>query len=306
MKSDRVPLIDRESSFHGKTTTALIYVVIIALTIAALYFEPDYMAHVPLRIGICSLDSTTSSCMLESFASFIREKGGGDIEWIYFDDREELSGCDFYFLSPIKLHPYLHDGEMELVLFATTAEGNLLSRGAVVTRKDTGRDEISAGKVIFSGRYSPSGFLSPYYALVQAGYPIDGALEKIDFAGPVESEERVIFGVLFGEYAAGGMSLDRFRAHEAKGSFSKGELVVRYTGLPVVDLVVASASGMEHWKRKGFTDRLPDIASMTSGVLRKQLNEAGISSFVLPGDRPPGFFENFPDSILVGIIDYHP
>ena len=64
----------------------LLYAVVILLAAAANFFEPDYMAQVPIRIGISAYDSVFAAPVLERYSDLIMEKGGGDIRWPYFDE----------------------------------------------------------------------------------------------------------------------------------------------------------------------------------------------------------------------------
>jgi len=84
---------------RGLWGNILLYTVVILLASAAYFLEPDYMAHVPIRIGISSCDSVFAAPVLERYADLVREKGGGDIRWFYFDEDEYPEGCDFYLMT---------------------------------------------------------------------------------------------------------------------------------------------------------------------------------------------------------------
>ncbi len=298
--------IDLRNLFHGSWSGMVIYPVIILLAVGAYFLKPDYMAHVPVSVGICAFDSAGSAHVLEPLADHVREKGGGDIRWKYFAESQVPAGCDFYLLTSFQLYPYLLNGEMKLSLMACEEPGRCYTRGAVITKPETVMEDILEGKLIFSGRSSPGGFLSPFFILIQEGLASDTSFARIHFPDCRRCDESVVFGVLAGEFAAGGISLDSYRSLESRGFFKEGELDVRYKGMPVTEIVLAVDLAVESWKYKGFAEKLPAIISNAPALLRHDLEAMGIGNFVRPGERTPDPLGNFPDSFLVEMIDHRP
>lgn len=303
--SDRVPRIDETSSYHGRITTVVIFAAVIVLAIASLYLEPDYMAHVPVSIGVCALDSSRVSGTLESLADYVREKGGGDISWRYFDSgRPER--CDFYLMTSMQVLPFIEESGMSLSLLVKGPDDLPYTRGVLVTRPGTTDAELAGGRFIFNFPLSASGFLSPLKILVDLGSVTGPVLEGVEFSGCRMCLEEIVFGVLYGRYDAGGLSLERFNYLESIGMFEKGSLVVMRTGLPVTEMVIASDRSVEQWKRIGFTNRLPVIVENAPRPLKRDLERAGIGGFVTSGENALEFFGNFSDSTTAGLIHHLP
>jgi len=286
--------------------TIAIYAAIILLAASASFLEPDYPAHVPVSIGISAFDSADAAHVLEALAGHVREKGGGDIRWIYFGESRTPSGCDFYMLTPVQAYPHMTGGRMKLSFLVCEGHERCYARGAVITRSGTTMEEIREGNLIFSDRSSPAGFISPFFALFQEGLVSWTSRERFHFPDCRRCDESVVFGVLAGDFAAGGISLESFRSLESKGLFKEGDLEVRYRGMPVAEVVFTADIGVESWKYKGFTERLPGIVSCVPPLLRHDLESLGIGNFMRPGSRTPDPLGNFPDSLLVKMIDHRP
>ena len=302
----KLPEPGRRGSSGNMPVTIAIYAVIILLAVAASFLEPDYPAHIPVSVGISVFDSADAAHVLEALAGHVREKGGGDIRWVYFGESEAPSGCDFYMLTPIQAYPHMAVRRMKLSLLACEEQERCYARGAVITRPGTTTEEIREGNLIFSARSSPTGFLSPFFALLQEGLVSGKSRERFHFPDCRRCDESVVFGVLAGDFAAGGISLESFRSLESRGLFKEGDLEVRYRGMPVAEMVLTADAGVESWKYRGFTERLPGIVSCAPPLLRHDLESLGIGHFMSPGSRAPDPLGNFPDSLLVRMIDHRP
>ncbi|MCU0640188.1 MAG: phosphate/phosphite/phosphonate ABC transporter substrate-binding protein [Candidatus Krumholzibacteria bacterium] len=302
----KIPEPCNRRSSGNTAVTIVIYAVIILLAASASFLGPDYPAHVPVTIGISAFDSADAAHVLEALAGHVREKGGGDIRWIYFGESRTPSGCDFYLLTPIQAYPYITGGRMKLSFLVCERHERCYARGVVITRPGTTTEEIREGNLIFSARTSPAGFLSPFFALFQEGLVSGSSRERFHFPDCGKSDESVVFGVLAGDYAAGGISLESFRSLESRGLFKEGDLEVRYRGMPVAEVVLAADIGVESWKYKGFTERLPGIVSSAPPLLMHDLESLGIGNFMRPGSRTPDPLGNFPDSLLLKMIDHLP
>lgn len=297
---------DKRGSSGNMTVTIVIYAVIILLAAAASFLEPDYPAHVPVSVGISAFDSADAAHVLEALAGHVRKKGGGDIRWIYFGESATPTGCDFYILTSVQAYPHMIKGRMKLSLLVCEGGGRCYARGAVITRPGVTTGEIREGNLIFSGRSSAAGFLSPFFALLQEGLVSGTSRERFHFPLCRRCDETVAFGVLAGDFAAGGISLESFRLLESRGLFKEGALEVRYSGMPVAEVVLTADINVESWKYKGFTERLPEIVSGAPPLLRHDLEALGIGNLLRPGSRTPDPLGNFPDSFLVKAIDHRP
>ncbi|MBN2070945.1 MAG: PhnD/SsuA/transferrin family substrate-binding protein [Candidatus Krumholzibacteriota bacterium] len=278
-----------------------LYSIVILLASAAYFLKPDYMAHVPVRIGITACDSVFAAPILDRYSRLVREKGGGDIAWFFFGDDEEPAGCDFYLMTSPQARVAVNSKRMKLSLAACATEARSHSVGVVITRKGTGIDQLSGGKFIFSFRNSASGFLSPLKALADHGIDLDTDSDDIEFTGCRSCDERIVYGVLFGEYVAGGIDLDRFKRIESLGFMKKGEVSILLTGTPVPhEIFLLSSTRIERWKEKRFIDRLPAITAGAPADIKNDLRSIGIAAFIPAGENSLDFLDRFSDSTGTG------
>ncbi len=267
------------SSYLGRWTTMIIFAATILIAIGALFLKEDDIAHMPVNIGVFDLDSTLVHPRLIDFAGYIREKGGGDIQWRYLREDEEPTGCDFYIMTSLRLSPYLLRDVLDCSLLMTVQEGRRYARGGVIVKSggpDQSGEEMTA---VFTSRFSAANFLSPYNSLTESLGESWGERARVDFAG---SEERVVYGVLFGAYAFGGISLERLNILEEMGVFREGELEVYLEGEPYPEMVLAVDKSMEERKHRRFRDRLVLLVDRMPSGLKTDLVSLGISGFVPP------------------------
>ena len=297
MKKSKFIRIDYSvlSSSVGRSATVIVFALIVALALGALFLEEDDMAHVPIAIGVCALDSARSWVALGSLADFAREKGVGDITWRYLDADASPAGCDFYLMTSIQGAPYIADGSLECALIATVRQGVRYARGGVVARSGMDLEALNGGAVIFTSPISAAGYLSPYEALGGAGY--GGGSTRFEFVGPYMSEEAVVFGVLFGAYEAGGIGLERLDYLEQLGIVPGGALTVLLEGDPMPEMIIAVETTVEPRKRHGFCERLPLILEKMPRFLEADLAGIGISGFVPPRQEDAALLESISDWI---------
>jgi hypothetical protein len=252
---------------------------LVALAAAAFFLEPDYPAHVPLRIGVCAFDSGAASPVLSSFASSIREQDGGDITWVWLGSGGEPVDCDFYLMTMLQLISSAEHSVMEPLLLSTSRRDGSLSPGAVVVRRG---NEPDWSRTAFTSAFSATGFISPLAAIAEGGVRLsEVSYENLSGDCPV-CGEAVAYGVLYGRYGAGGMSLDEIRRMEGSGRLDPGELSVLFIGPELPEVILTSDPATEDWKTRGFARRLPRIAERLSDPLRRDLSRLGMAAF-----RPP-------------------
>ncbi len=281
------------SSYMGRSATVIIFALIVALALGALFLEENDMAHVPISIGVYALDSTRSWVALESLADLAREKGAGDITWHYLDADAPPAGCDFYLMTSVQGAPYIAEGSLACALIVTVRRGIRYARGGIIAPKGVDLDSLSDGTVLFTSPLSAVGYLSPYAALAEAGYA-GGDPGRFAFAGPYMSDERVIFGVLFGAYDAGGIGLERLHYLEQLGIVPDGALTVLLEGDPIPEMIVAVEPAVEPRKRHGFCERLPIILEKMPHFLEADLAVIGIAGFVAPRQEDLDLLESIP------------
>ena len=281
MKRNRLFKLDYSmlSSYLGRWSTVLIFAAIILLAGGALLIEGDDIAHMPVAIGVYDLDSAAVHGRLDDLARFVRGKGGGDIGWTYLRDGDDPTGCDFYLMSSLRFASYLEKEELDCSLIVTMAEGRRYSSGVVITKAGGNSSGPRGDGAIFTSPFSPSGFLSPYRAIVDAGIELSPEEVRIDFAG---TEERVVFGVLFGAYEFGGISLERLRYFEERDLFGDDEIEIVMRGEPYPEMVLAAGRGGDPRKLSRFTGRFLLLTDRLPVGLGRDLYSIGLSGFAEP------------------------
>jgi hypothetical protein len=267
------------SSYLGRWATVLVFACIILIALGALFLREEDIAHMPITIGVCDWDSAAVHSKLEELAGFIREKGGGDIRWVYFGEESDPKGCNFYLMTSMRLAPYLDRGALHCSLVVTVREGKKYSRGVVIVGAGKGDFAKDGIKAIFTSPLSAAGFLSPYLALCDAGFDLSQESDCIEFAG---DEERVVFGVVYGAYTFGGISLERLQRLEEMGMVRKGEIDIFLEGAPYPEMVLALDRSMDDRKHRRFRDRFIILVERIPDTLRMDLLSIGVSGFALP------------------------
>jgi hypothetical protein len=272
------------SSYMGRSATVVVFAVIIMLALGALFLEENDMAHMPITVGVCALDSMRSWGALGSLADLVREKGAGVISWRYLDTGTPPADCDFYLMTSIQGAPYISEGSLKCVLIAMVRPGIRYTRGVVVGRKGAGLDALQGGRVIFTSPISATGFVSPYRAIVSAGFTPDDSIQY-EFAGSSMGEEAVAFGVLYGAYDAGGIGLERLELLQQRGIVPVGQLDVLLEGPPLPEIIIAAEPSVDSRVVRGFCERVPLILEKMSPFLMADLSEIGVAGFIKPREE---------------------
>ncbi len=264
----------------SRWTTVIIFSAIVALAVGALFLEANDMAHTPIVVGVCTFDSARAGSALEQFSEFCRARGHGDIRWRYLRPDQELAGCDFYVTTSLDLSAPLSRGELGCALLAAEREAHRYSRSSVLVKAGVAALPARGARVIFGSSRSAAGFLAPYRALERSGYALSEA--SIEFAGSYPGEERVVFGVLYGAYDAGGISLERLQELRKAGIVRDGELDVFCEGEAFPEIVIAYDPSSYAQDRRSFARRLPGVLDRVPRSLRGELSALGIAGLYKP------------------------
>lgn len=295
MKKNRFFNIDYSmlSSYLGRSATVLVFSAIVLLAIGALYFEQDDTAHVPILMGICAFDSVRSCAALESLTDFVRERGGGDITLRFVGCGETSAGCEFLLMTSVQYFRARRLRNLECCCLGAVHPGQKYSRGALVVRPGIDSLAQACGRIICTSPESGAGYVSIVRALEQHMPSFPGEAGKLSFAGGELDYERVLFGVLFGEYDAGGISFDRYRYCLERGTIRDGELEVLLTGEPVPEYVLAVDPGVDSKKLSRFRTRLVEICDRMPDPLVHDLEQIGLAGFILPNRSDIDYLEAF-------------
>jgi hypothetical protein len=287
------------SSYLNRWATVIVFSAIIMLAVGAIRIKSNDLAHVPVRIGVCALDSLRAAPALNSFAEFCRGRGCGDIRWKYLRPNRRPSGCDFYCMTALELSPLASDGSLGCALIAAERAGHRYSRSAVIVRAGTTALPREGLRVIFSTTASAAGFLAPALALERAGYSLEGL--SCDVSGFYPREERLAFGVLYGAFDAGGISLERFLALEAEGVIRKGELEVYLEGEAFPEIVFAYDPASYTPDMRAFAKRLPGVLDRTPRPLRGELASLSIAGLYPPRESDRALIRKLASMVPAGL-----
>jgi hypothetical protein len=280
----RVNILNRSyslvSSWLSRRGTGIVFAMIIALAAAALFLKTDDMAHTPIVIGVCTFDSARAGSTLEQFSELCRAKACGDIRWRYMRPDQELAGCDFYIMTSLDLSAPLARGDLGCALLAAEREAHRYSRSSVLVRAGVTAVPASGARIIFGSSRSAAGFLAPWRALERAGCVLSDA--SIEFAGSYPGDERVLFGVLYGAYDAGGISVERLQALKKAGIVREGEVDIVCEGEAFPEIVIACDPSSYTEDRISFARHLPGVLDRAPRSLRSELSALGIAGFYAP------------------------
>lgn len=270
------------SSYLGRAATVLVFTAIILLALGALFLDHVDMAHMPVSVRVCGIDSARVAHALESLGEYVRERGGGIVTWSYGEYGGTRS--DFFLMTSVRFAEVAESGGLACCLIARTPSGAVTEVGAVVVRSGADSVRTATERVAFCVPYSAAGHLSALEAFEKHAGDLFGRA-SFEFTGHYLDDERVAFGVLFGAYDAGGIRLERLRYLERIGILREGELEVVATGPPYPEIVLASSPSIDPGKRDGFVERLPRITERVPPRISEELHAIGISGFARPRER---------------------
>ena len=283
------------SSYIGRWMSFVMLGLLLALVAGALFFKPDYPAHVPLRVGVCAFDSVAAGPALNSLATTVREQDGGDITWVWLGPEGEPAGCDFYMMTSLQMLAAREKRDMECILLSTARVDGSSSMGAVITLDGV---EPDWSRTAFTSSASATGFLSPLAAIVENGIQLSEiSFETLSEGCPV-CGDAVAFGVLHGIYGAGGIPLEELRRLERNGTIMQGALRVLFTGPGFPEIVLVSDPSTEEWKSRGFAGRLPRITGRLGGSLSREMARLGMVSFRPPAEGELELAGSVPEDVL--------
>jgi hypothetical protein len=278
----------------GKWTSLGMLLILVVIAAGALFLDPDYPAHVPLRIGVCAFDSALAGETLLSFSTSVREQGGGDITWVWLGPGGKLSGCDFYLMTYPQMLQGADDEKSRSLLLSSPRKDGSLSMGVVIVRRDK---EPDWSRTVFTSPFSSTGFISPLAAIFGSGQgSSEVEFETVSETCPV-CGEAVVYGVLLGRYGAGGISLDELRRIEMRGEVDTGALKILYTGPELPEIVLVSDRSTEDWKSRGFARALPRITAELPDPLSREMARLGMAVFRRPAEGESNAYEKIPRDV---------
>lgn len=142
---------------------------------------------------------------------------------------------------------------------------------------------------------------------VEAVEPVDdrAAAECVPLichiTGFFPDEDRVIYGVLYGAYRAGGIALERLDYLTDRGKIRKGEIEVLCEGVLFPEIILAADKSADQNKLASFRRRLLLISGNVPPPLHQDLLSIGISNFVEPCNKTLGLFREIESHLSSGL-----
>lgn len=162
------------------------------------------------RIGymICNSEEETMA-RFAPLTEFLAQRLGVNFEPVAIDTlnfSEHVNQLDFTHTNSL-LYIAMHrfNGVEPLAVEKKGALGDR-SRGLIVSLKKSGiktLDDLRGKTMLFGPMLAPTSYMSQVYVLQKHGFKIDDDLAFYDFTTGAFKHEKVIYGVLFGKYAAG-------------------------------------------------------------------------------------------------------
>jgi phosphonate transport system substrate-binding protein len=165
-----------------------------------------------LRIGYMNCNSEAETLKrFRPLTRYLSEQLNVDFEVVPVDTQEfaeRFAAGEFEFTHSNSLVYLIMHEEKQLQLLATEKRGRYGSytSGSIISRKGSGIKtlaDLKGKRMIFGPQLAPSGFLAPYYSMLQGG--INPEKDLAYYAIPAGSfkHEKVIYGVYFGKYDVG-------------------------------------------------------------------------------------------------------
>jgi hypothetical protein len=124
---------------------------------------------------------------------------------------------------------------------------------------------------------------------------------RVEFTGARPRDERVIFGVLYGAYDAGGISLERLLALEKTGLVRRGELRVLMEGEALPEMVLAYDPAAYADDRRSFAKHLPGVLERVPRPLKGELSALGIAALYAPRAKDIELIESLSTMVPAGL-----
>ncbi len=290
------------STYLGRFTTMLIFSAIVVLAIGAVFLEHNDMAHIPITVGVCPFDSARAGSILESLSDFALERGYGNVRWHYMDS-DDLSGCDFYLLTSVQYVPYLGNDDYRCSLIATNRAGHVYSGGVILAKNGGIKSPGQIESCIFTSPFSASGFISPYYALIDSCPGVTEALQ-VEFSGDCLDEQRVVYSVILENMDACGLSMDSYEYLRERKVIRDDELEILLKGKAYPDLLLVSDPSVEDMLIDRFTKSFPEAIRIADRSLKERLQWLGLSGFIYPRRSDLELLERLKQKGLPAIEEY--
>ena len=246
----------------------------------------------PIRIGymICdSLEETKSR--FEPLTRYLAEKTGQPFESVYLNTFEvpeafERGELDITHTNSL-LYVIMREEGLEPLAGEKRGSLGFMSAGGIVVKADSPIREMAdlAGKrMVFGPQLAPTGFLSQYELLLDAGIDPEMGLDYYAIPWGAYKHEKVVYGVWMGAYDAAAVPLLDLELMIRDGKIGPDDLRVIARSDPIPYCVFGIAPRVAPEKaariRSLLLNLLPSDTVALDGEVRAVLKSAGVDGFV--------------------------
>jgi phosphonate transport system substrate-binding protein len=272
----------------------------LGLLLALISCQPDAKAPAeqgvvsakPLRIGymICDGIEETKS-RFGPLTRFLEEKTGQPVEPVYLNTFEvpeafEKGELDITHTNSL-LYVIMREAGLKPLVGEKRGSMGFMSAGGIVVRSDSPVENVSdlAGKrMIFGPQLAPTGFLSQYELLLDAGVDPEMDLDYYAIPWGAYKHEKVVYGVWMGAYDAAAVPLLDLEFMIRDGKVGPEDLRVIAQGDPIPYCVFGIAPGVPGERaariRSLLLNLVPKDTVAVDGEVRSVLRSAGVDGFV--------------------------
>jgi hypothetical protein len=223
------------SSYMGRFLTAIVTLLVFAITIHAYVTHGGDLAHVEFSIGV-----TAGEGFLEPLRELVARSTSRRVGIVVGEDKWD-STCELYVL-PLVDFLRLRDAMRLRGLFALGAMPN--DRAVVVAGGGTTVDPsaIRAGDVLFESPSSANGFWAQLMALSRLGVGTPpGGIDELRFASSGGDGVRIVYLVADGVHRFGACRASNMAGLIERGGLQPGEVTVVLDAPALPEFVVATA-----------------------------------------------------------------
>jgi hypothetical protein len=288
---NKLQLIDINivSEYMGRFLTAIVTVLVLALTVSALVSEGGIRGNRVLVVEVTvESDGESIVAQTESLKYLIARESGSSVE-IRPGSGEWCEDCDLFIL-PVR--EFLTERELRglQALYAAYPDPSKRDAAVLIARHgNTALGTIDPGSVVFTDPDSPNGCWLQLYMLESKGFTIPGDIAALRFAPDGRGAAWVVFSVLFGEYTVGACRQSDLSRLVAAGSLNREDLAV-VSREPAIPETILAARPESAEKMRTVLDGIAALLSGEAMTDRERaevdrLRYAGIGSLLPVSDR---------------------
>jgi hypothetical protein len=251
---NKVKLIDINilSSYMGRRLTGLVTLLVLALTISALFYRGGFLRHSPIEVCVVGESPETGNRhKFEPLRNLLAHETRRSVAFKFFEN--PTPSFELYIMPVLEF--LREEKKLDIVpLYAYKTMHRGPDRAVIIAaqgREIPDLSKISPYDVIFASPVSLNGFFVPLAVLESRGMHLPDALESLHFAGGYwDSSSRVVLGVVYGAYELGACRQSDIDALIEKKVLREGEvrIVAQADALP--EVVIASCEAESDYFNK--------------------------------------------------------